>query len=89
MSLRKVYWICSDPLAGDLDITLPFSSDDRDDAEYLPKNGSTKELIDYWESQKQLNQFWEVWRQDYLLTLHKTLPLFHEVKLLDNQNSGK
>jgi len=29
-----------------VDIALPFSSDD---AEYLPKNGSTKEPTDYWE----------------------------------------
>ena len=62
-------------LTGDLGIALPFSSDDYDDVEYLPKNSSTKELTVYWEkSQKQLNQFWKAWRQDYLLTLRETLP---------------
>jgi len=50
-----------------------------DDTDYLPKRNSAIELIDYWKKgQKQLDQFWEVWRNDYLLSLRETLPLCHK-----------
>ena len=58
-------------------MALPSSYDC--DSEYVPKYNSTKELTNYWEkNQRQLDQFWEAWRQDYLLTLRETLPLFHK-----------
>jgi len=39
---------------------------------------SVKELSGYWKrSQKQLNQFWESWKHEYLLGLRETLPLVH------------
>ena len=40
---------------------------------------SVKELTDYWQkSQKQLNLFWELLKQEYLLSLKETLPLVHK-----------
>ena len=39
---------------------------------------SVKELTEYWRrNQKQLKLFWEVWKQEYLLSLRETLPLKH------------
>jgi len=64
-------------LTSDLNIALPSSYDCN--IEYVPKYNSTKELTKYREkSQRQLDHFWEAWRQDYLLTLRETLPLFHQ-----------
>ena len=38
-----------------------------------------KELTEYWRrNQKQLNLFWEFWKQEYLLSLRETSPLRHK-----------
>ena len=43
-----------------------------DDTDNLPKKNSAIELIDYWKKgQKQLDKFWEAWRN--LLSLCETL----------------
>ena len=64
-------------LTGNLDTVIPFNCDDHKDIEYQPKKDSAQDLADHWEkSKKQLDKFWEVWRQDYLLTLRETIPLF-------------
>ena len=79
-------------LTGDLDVALPSPSSYDSDSEYVPKYNSTKELTNYWEkSQRKLDQFWEARRQNYLLTLRETLPLFHKghgAKLSENRNWG-
>ena len=49
------------------------------DVDFYQKRDSAQELTEYWRrSQKQLNQFWEVWRHDYLLALRESLPLSHK-----------
>ena len=65
-------------LTGNLDTVIPFNTDDYEDTDFQYKMDSAQELTEYWrKSQKQLNQFWEVWKQDYLLALRETLPLSH------------
>ena len=76
-------------LTGNLDTAKLFNSDDCKDIEYQPRKDSAQDLADYWgKSQKQLNKFWEVWRQGYLLTLSETILLFHkgsQSSILDSQ----
>ena len=61
-------------LAGNHKIVIPFCEDDCDDSDYYPKMDSVK---DWRRNQKQLKLFWEVWKQEYLLSLRETLPLKH------------
>ena len=63
-------------LTANLDTVIPFNIDDCEDVDYLQRRDSAQELTEYWrESQKQLNQFWELWRQEYLMSLRENLPL--------------
>ena len=64
-------------LTGNRDV-VPSCLDYSDDVDYFPKMDSVKELSEHWKrSQKQLNQFWESWKHDYLSSLRETLPLVH------------
>ena len=66
-------------LTGNLDTVIPTNIDDCEDVEFQQKRDSVQELTEYWrKSQKQLNQFWEAWKQNYLLALRETLPLSHK-----------
>ena len=66
-------------LTGNLDTVIPFGSDNCEDVDFQPKKDSSQDLINYLrKSQKQLNQFWEAWRQNYLLALREKLPLSHK-----------
>ena len=65
-------------LTSNLDTVIPFNSDDHKDIEYQPKKDLAQDLAYWGKSQKQLNKFWKVWRQVYLLTLRETIPLFHK-----------
>ena len=66
-------------LIGGYNNAIPFSTDDIEDTEYLPKVDSSQELLIYWKrNQKQLQLFWRYWTQDYLLNLRETLPLTHK-----------
>ena len=66
-------------MTGNLETAIPLNLDDYEDSEYIPKKDSAQELIDCWrKGQQQLNQFWEVWRQDYSLALRDTLPICHK-----------
>ena len=59
-------------------IAIPLCGDNSEDIDYYPKMDSVKELTEYWRrNQKQLNLFWGVWKQEYLLSLRETLPLTH------------
>ena len=63
-------------LTANLDTVIPFNIDDCEDVDYLQRRDSAQELTEYWrKSQKQLNQFWELWRQEYLMSLRENLPL--------------
>ena len=65
-------------LTGSHDTGIPFCDDD-DDGDYYPKIDSVKELSEIWrKNQKQLNIFWEYWKQEQLLSLRETLPLVHK-----------
>ena len=62
-----------------LDTVIPFNIDDCEDVDYQQKRDSVQEFTEYWrKSQEQLNQFREVWRQDYLMALRENLPLSHK-----------
>ena len=51
-------------LTANLDTVIPFNIDDCEDVDYQQKRDSAQELTENWrKSQKQLNQFWELWRQ--------------------------
>ena len=66
-------------LTGNLDTVIPFNLDDCEDVEFQQRKDSAQDLTEYWrKSQKQLNQFWEAWRQNYLLALRESLPLSHK-----------
>ena len=66
-------------LSGNHKITIPFCEDVSEDSDYYPKMDSVKELTEYWRrNQKQLNLFWEFWKQEYLLSLRETSPLRHK-----------
>ena len=57
-------------LTGNHKVAVPFSEDVCEDSDYYPKIDSVKELTEYWRrNQKQLNLFWEFWKQEYLLSL--------------------
>ena len=66
-------------LTANLDTVIPLNIDDCEDVDYQhyqQKRDSAQELTEYWrKSQKQLNQLWEVWRQEYLMALRENLPL--------------
>ena len=77
-------------LTGNLDTIMPFGSDNCEDVEFQPKKDSSQDLINYWrKSQKQLNQFWEAWRQNYLLALREKLPLSHKKHQLQTSRQPK
>ena len=64
-------------LSGNLETVLPCETEDTD-IDYQPKKDSAIELVDHWKkNQKQLEKFWKVWKNDYLLSLRETLPLRH------------
>ena len=66
-------------LTGNHKVAVPFSEDVCEDSDYYPKIDSVKELTEYWRrNQKQLNLFWEFWKQEYLLSLRETSPLRHK-----------
>ena len=79
-------------LTANLDTVIPFNIDHCEDVDYQQKRDSAQELTEYWrKSQKQLNQFWEVWRQDYFMALRENLPLHirsHDHKFQGSQNRG-
>ena len=63
-------------LTANVDTVIPFNIDDCEDVDYQQKRDSAQELTEYWrKSQKPLNQFWEVWRLEYLMALRENLPL--------------
>ena len=50
---------------------------DEDDDYYYEKNSATS-LLDSWKrGQQQVNSFWEVWRNEYLLSLRERYSMFH------------
>jgi len=66
-------------LTGNLETVIPIHSNDVDDPVYQPQRDSTDLLTDYWKKgQKQLDQFWQMWTREYLLTLCETLPIAHK-----------
>ena len=66
-------------LTENLETVIPICSYDVDDPVYRPQRDSADFLTDYWKkSQKQLDQLWQMWARDYLLTLHDTLPIAHK-----------
>ena len=87
INTRPLTCVCGDFLSGftltpthfltaNLDTVIPFNIDDCEDVDYQQKRDSAQELTEYWrKSQKQLNHFWEVWRQDYSMALRENLPL--------------
>ena len=65
-------------LTGNRDV-IPSCLDYSDDVDYILKMDSVKELSKYWKrSQKQLDQFWESWKHEYLFNLREMLPLVHK-----------
>ena len=51
-------------LTANLGTVIPLNIVDCEDVDYQQKRDSAQELTEYWgKSQKQLNQFWELWRQ--------------------------
>ncbi|MCP4459342.1 MAG: DDE-type integrase/transposase/recombinase, partial [Cytophagales bacterium] len=52
--------------------------DDNDDPEYVPSITSTIELKKYWQkTQRDLNEFWVLWKENYLLALREKLQIKH------------
>ena len=50
---------------------------DEDDDYYYEKNSATS-LLDSWKrGQQQVNSFWEIWRNEYLLSLRERYSMFH------------
>ena len=77
-------------LTDNLDTIMSFGSDNCEDVEFQPIKDSSQDLINYWrKSQKQLNQFWEAWRQNYLLALREKLPLSHKKHQLQTSRQPK
>ena len=65
--------ICVDKSSVNHEIVISFCTDDCENSDCQPKMDSVKELTVYWQrNQKQLNLFWESWKQEYLLGLRKT-----------------
>ena len=49
------------------------------DEDYQPNKDSVTKLIDLWKKgQKQLDMFWNMWQEEYLLSLREKLPLEHK-----------
>ena len=48
--------------------------------EFCPSRDSVTTLLNHWKKgQKQLNTFWEIWKNEYLTSLHEKSPLYHKV----------
>ncbi|XP_060597240.1 uncharacterized protein LOC132751135 [Ruditapes philippinarum] len=54
-------------------IGIPQVSDEND-SEYLPTESSSEKLLKIWKKgQKLLNKFWQIWKNDYLLSLRERM----------------
>ena len=50
------------------------------DTDYYPNRDSITQLLESWKkSQKNLDVFWKVWREEYLLSLREKLSIAHKV----------
>ena len=48
------------------------------DYNYYPVKDSATFLLEVWKKgQQQLNSFWDIWRNDYLLNLREKSPMYH------------
>lgn len=46
--------------------------EDNEDKDYTPHMSSTDNLLSVWKKEKKhLNRFWQIWRDDYLLSLRE------------------
>ena len=48
--------------------------------EFCPSRDPVTTLLNHWKKgQKQLNTFWEIWKNEYLISLREKSPLYHKV----------
>ena len=51
---------------------------DENDYNYYPVNDSATSLLEVWKKgQQQLNSFWDIWRNEYLLSLREKSPVYY------------
>lgn len=61
------HFLCLNPYTG-----IPDSYFDKDDPEYKPYESNVDKLLKLWEKgQRMLDTFWQIWRNDYLLSLRE------------------
>ena len=51
---------------------------DENDCNYYPVKDSATSLLELWKKGlQQLNSFWDIWRNEYLLSLREKSPMYH------------